>query len=193
MVLDGTTGTQTISGETFRYLYGLRSTWFSVDPTPIIARWSRLGGTRSVVGRPRSAERRVASGSVQVFDHGRIFYSRATGAHELYGPILTAYQALGGPASTLRMPTTGIQTRADGYRAKFTGGIVWTNPRTGTVPVLGSAITQAYLRAGGTGSKLGWPTRTNRATTSGERVDFEHGYIGYDARTRAATVHLTTS
>ena len=192
MVLDGTTGTQTISGETFRMMYGLRSTWFSVDPTPIIARWSSIGGTKSVIGRPRSAEQAVASGSVQVFDHGRIFYSAATGAHELYGPVLTAYQALGGPSSALKMPTTGIQTRLDGFRAKFVGGIVWTNPRTGTVPVLGSAITTAYLHAGGVVSKLGWPTRTNRPTAWGERVDFEHGYIGYNATTGVATVRLTS-
>jgi uncharacterized protein with LGFP repeats len=89
------------------------------------------------------------------------------------------------------MPTTGIQTRLDGFRAKFVGGIVYSNPRTGTVPVLGTAITSAYLHAGGVVSKLGWPTRTNHPTASGERVDFEHGYIGYTAQTGVATVHVT--
>ncbi|MGZ4437871.1 MAG: SpoIID/LytB domain-containing protein [Nocardioidaceae bacterium] len=190
LVLDGTDGDQTISGETFRWMFNLRSTWFSVDPTPIIARWSSLGGAKSVVGAVRSPESRIGSGSVQVFDRGRIFYSAATGAHELYGPILTAYRSIGGARSRLRMPTTGVQARYDGYRAKFQRGIVYSNPRTGTVPVANTVITTLYLQQGGTRSTLGWPTKTNTSTSYGERVGFEHGWIGYDSSTRKATVHL---
>ncbi len=44
MVLDGTSSNVTISGETFRSIYGLRSSWFSFDTTAILARRSRPGG-----------------------------------------------------------------------------------------------------------------------------------------------------
>ena len=189
VVLDGTDGDQTISGETFRWMFGLRSTWFSIDPTPIIARWSSLGGSKSVVGSVLTREKKVGAGSVQVFDHGRIFFSRATGAHELYGPVLSAYRGIGGATSRLRMPTTGVQERLDGYRAKFQGGAIWSNPRTGTVPVLNTVITARYVKQGGIKSKLGWPTRTNRATSYGETVGFEHGWISYNSSTRKATIH----
>jgi len=189
LVLVGTGGTQEISGYTFQSLFGLRSTWFSIDPTPIIERWTDLGGARSVLGPATSAEQSVKAGTAQTFGNGKIFWSAATGAHEVYGPIYTAYKAMGDAGSALGLPTTGIQSRQDGFRARFVGGAIWSNPRTGTVPVVGTAVLTAYLGADGVYGALGWPTRTNRTTSYGQRVDFEHGWISYDTGTKQATVH----
>ncbi|MGZ4428875.1 MAG: SpoIID/LytB domain-containing protein [Nocardioidaceae bacterium] len=190
MELDGTKGTVSISGDSFRTLYGLRSAWFTFDPTPIIARWDNLGGSKSVLGGVRTAEYAVANGSQQQFAKGRIYYSRATGAHELYGPILSSYRAVHGPKSALAFPVTGIQQRRQGYRAKFQHGVIFSNARTGTVPVTGG-IADRYLRYGGVHSDLGWPTGANTVTSSGERATFEHGTITWNKRTGRTAVTLT--
>jgi SpoIID/LytB domain protein len=190
MVLDGTDHDVTISGDTFRSLFGLRSSWFSIEPTPIIARWSDLGGKSSVLGAVEGGESAVADGAQQRFAAGRIYYSRSTGAHELYGAILRSYRALSGPTSRLGFPTTGVQPRGTGYRAKFQGGAIWSNTATGTVPVLGPIAT-SYRKAGGVGSDLGWPTSTNKTTSTGERVGFEHGYGTWVKKTGKVTLTVT--
>ena len=176
VVLDGSDGDVTISGDSFRWAFGLRSNWFTVDPTPIINRWSRIGGETSPIGAVRSAEFRVERGSVQRFAKGRIYYSRGTGARELYGPILVRYQKAGASGSVLGLPTTPVRTRLAGLRTLFQGGGIYYVERTGGVMVTG-AISRAYLRAGELKSGLGWPLGTNYAVRGGQRVDFEHGYI----------------
>jgi uncharacterized protein with LGFP repeats len=191
-VLDGSSGDATISGETFRALYGLRSTWFTIEPTPIIARWDSLGGAKSVLGPVRSNEFAVTDGSQQRFSKGRIYYSRGTGAHELYGAILGSYRSLSGPKSRLGFPTTGVQPRGTGYRAKFQGGVIWSNAATGTVPVTGKIATR-YLGYGGVTSDLGWPTHTNVTTSTGEKVTFEHGYATWSKTTGHVTMHVAAS
>lgn len=51
------------------------------------------------VGEPRgNVEDAGSGGFVQAFSGGvRIYWQRATGVHEVHGPILTKYLALGGP------------------------------------------------------------------------------------------------
>lgn len=127
LVLDGTRSDVTVSGDSFRSRLGLRSTWFTVDPTPIISRWTSLGGNASPLGAVASRQYGLPGGAVQQFTKGRIFYARAIGARELYGPILTAYRARGGVSSGLGYPTSGITAVSGGQRATFQGGIIsWT-------------------------------------------------------------------
>jgi SpoIID/LytB domain protein len=75
LVLDGSDGSVAITGDDFRWHYGLRSNWFSFAATPIISMWRRLGGPTSLLGRPITAEtvvkgRRGAIGTKQVFTKG---------------------------------------------------------------------------------------------------------------------------
>lgn len=181
ILLDGTDADRTITGDSFRWLFGLRSSWFTIDPTPIMARYDAVGGA-SVLGGVRSAEVAVPRGSVQRFDRGRIYWSRATGARELFGPVLAAYRALDGPRGPLGLPTTGIQPRLDGVRAFFVGGGIWSSEASGTVAVTGP-IVQRYRREGGVRSALGWPVRANYTTARGERADFQNGWIELDRET----------
>jgi len=190
LVLDGTKSNVMISGDSFRWEFGLRSDWFSVKPTPIISRWTRIGGDRSKLGPVKSAEYRVDKGSAQVFNGGRIYYSRTTGAHELYGPILRAYRKLGGPRSALGLPTSAVRARAPGFRARFQDGVIFSRPDLGTV-VLSGPIADAYLAAGGVPrSGLGWPTEGNFATKDGERANFEHGYVVWSESSQSTQVVL---
>ncbi|MGZ5417500.1 MAG: SpoIID/LytB domain-containing protein [Nocardioides sp.] len=190
IVLDGSKADRTMSGDSFRWMFGLRSSWFTIEPTPIMARYSEVGGS-TILGDVKSAEYAVPRGSAQKFDKGRIFYSRATGARELFGTVLAGYKDAGGPSGRLGLPTTGVQPRKDGVRAKFVGGVIFSSERTGTVAVTGK-IAKRYLAEGGLKSDLGWPVRGNVATTRGERADFEHGFIKWFAESRTTKVRVTS-
>ena len=182
VVLDGTQGDVTISGDDFRWAFGLRSSWFTIEPTPIISRWTRIGGTKSPIGRVQSKEYRVEDGAAQVFARGRIFYSAETGARELYGRILGRYRAVGGPKSALGMPRTAIQARPPGRRALFEDGAIFSRRRTGAIPLLGK-IAERYLRIGAEESSLGWPVRGHRPTRNGQDVAFQNGYLSWNQET----------
>jgi len=89
-------------------------------PTPISARYAALGGAASVLGTPVGGEYAVPGGVAQNYTRGRMYYSAATGAHEVHGLILSDYLALGGPAGALRLPITdetqlGWERSALGY------------------------------------------------------------------------------
>jgi stage II sporulation protein D len=182
LVLDGTHGDVTISGDDFRWAFGLRSNWFTIEPTPIISRWTRIGGTRSPLGQVQSKEYRVEDGAAQVFDRGRIFYSPETGARELYGRILRKYRSMSGPKSALGMPVTGVQVRQPGRRALFENGSVFSRRRTGPIALVGK-ISERYLRLGGEKSELGWPVRGHRPTANGQDVEFQNGFISHNEKT----------
>ncbi len=180
VVLDGSRGDVTISGDEFRWAFGLRSDWFTIKPTPIIERWAVLGGEESPLGSVRTSEYAVTNGSAQVFAHGRIYYSKGTGAHELTGGILATYRGLGGPSSDLGLPTTGVQhLDGGGAWARFHDGTIHNGPETPATALTG-LIASRYLRFGSTESRLGWPTRTNFATPYGQRANFQGGFIKYD-------------
>lgn len=187
MVLDGTDGDATISGDSFRGTYGLRSTWFSIRPTAIMTRWNRIGGADSEVGPVRGSEYAVAAGVAQQFKRGRIFYSSKTGARELYGQILRTYVGFGGPGSTLGFPRTPVRERGDDRLARFQNGGIYKKSPAAPVVVTG-AIDRRYDAEGGLRSALGWPTTSNYKVRGGQRVDFQNGYIVWTRSTDATKV-----
>ncbi|PTR44831.1 S-formylglutathione hydrolase FrmB [Rhodococcus sp. OK611] len=100
----------------------------------------------------------VAGGKAQDFRNGRIFWSGATGAHVLTGMIGGSYQANGGPAGPLGLPSTDENGTPDG-RGRFNhfqhGSIYWT-PQTGAHAVRG-AIRDEWSRQGWERGPLGYP------------------------------------
>lgn len=135
--LEGARGTATLTGTTFRSRFGLRSTWFTLgttspEPTPapvetnqrgpILTHWHGLGARDSVVGRKKDATRRLPGGKARDFRKGTIYWSSATGARELHGPILTRYRRLQESAHALGLPTRAVRPVAKGQRADFEHG-----------------------------------------------------------------------
>jgi SpoIID/LytB domain protein len=182
IVLDGTSGTAYMTGDDFRWHFGLRSTWFSIAPTPIIARWRKIGGRNSIVGSPRTGEYAVDRGAVQDFEKGRIFWSSHTGARELKGKVLRAYREFGGPASRLGWPVTGMLVAGEhGRRAGFQHGAVFASRAT-EGHVLYGPILKRYRQEGGPASWIGFPTTNVRLLAAGDkRVRFQHAVLTYDA------------
>lgn len=102
---------------------------------------------------------------VQHYEHGSIFYSPATGAHEVNGEISAKYDFLGGPAasqiglSQLGLPITDEKNALDGVGrvSDFENGSIYWHPRTG--PMLNHSILKtAYAASGFEIGPLGYPT-----------------------------------
>ncbi|MGH3506848.1 MAG: SpoIID/LytB domain-containing protein [Nocardioidaceae bacterium] len=189
IVLDGTAGTAYMTGDDFRWHFGLRSSWFSIAPTPIIVRWRKIGGAKSIVGRPRSGEYAIDRGAVQEFEKGRIFWSSSTGARELKGNVLRAYRDFGGPSSRLGWPVTGmLQAGEHGRTARFQGGRIYASRATDG-HVLYGPILKRYRQEGGPTSWIGFPATNVRELADGDkRARFQHAVLTFDASTHEVQV-----
>ena len=146
MVLDGSKKNVTVTGDSFRSTFSLRSSWFrfgtgatpppATSPTPqpappsaITLRWRAIGGNHSIVGRPRAAEHPVSHGRARRFAHGRIYWSTTTGAHELYRRVLTAYLHRHGPSGRLGFPLTSPHRVGTSVVATFEHGSLTAPPK----------------------------------------------------------------
>ncbi len=180
VALQGSSGTAYLTGDDFRWLFGLRSTWFNIAPTPIIARWRHLGGRHASIGHPVSGEYAVSKGSAQNFISGRIYWSKQHGAREIMGPSLAAYQHWGGPTSNLRWPVTGMMKAPNGgHKVRLAGGFIYSHRHAGA-HVLFGPIHQRWGKAGAAGSWLGYPTTDVFTISAGLRAKFQHGVISWD-------------
>jgi hypothetical protein len=158
--------------------------------SPILGAYQRLGGQGGVLGSSTSAELTIPGGKVQHFQHGDIFWSAATGAHEVHGAIGAKYAQLGGPASFLGFPTgdeAAGQVSGSRYNFFQNGRIYWS-AATGAHEVHG-AILQEYGQLGGSGSILGLPTSDEVAGGAGSRVSyFQDGAISWSPRTGTVAI-----
>jgi SpoIID/LytB domain protein len=116
IVVNGENGSTTIAGTDLRSRLGLRDDRVWIDQNRQIVgeireKYDTLGCSP---GLPRSRQTPVAGGARQRFARGTIFFEAAPGAHELHGPVLTAYQDRGGPGGALGFPTSDVRRRQNG-------------------------------------------------------------------------------
>jgi stage II sporulation protein D len=188
IVLEGSQGNAFLTGDDFRWAYGLKSNWFTIAPTPIIERWESLGGEDGVLGAPQSGEYAVAKGSAQDFKHGKIFWNTKTGAKDMKGPILAKYNAYGGPKSNLRWPSTGMMTApSNGHKVRFERGRIYARPKTGAHVIFGKILGR-WQEEGSAAGWLGFPTTDVLEIDGGLRVKFEAGVISWDRASNTFTV-----
>jgi len=154
----------------------------------ILARYQGLGGPGSFAGFPTSDETAVVGGRASTFTGAAIYWSAATGAHEVHGLIRSHYLALGGPSSLAGLPTSDEQAVVGGRASTFTGATIYWSAGTGAHEVHG-AIRARYLTYGGAGSPLGLPTSDEQPTPGGRQNTFQHGSITYNTTTGTTTVH----
>lgn len=115
-----------------RIYYAAHSGAFEVHGL-ILEHYLSLGGPNGFLRMPVSDEEPVRNasgaeiGRVSSFEGGSIYFSGATGAHEVHGMILDAYRKLGGPAGELGFPITDERGAQNGirYSAFQNGVIVW--------------------------------------------------------------------
>jgi hypothetical protein len=161
----------------------------------IAQKYNALGGAGGLLGVPTSDvyETGNRKGYYRNFRYGTIYYSAASGAHEVHGEIRDKYNALGG--TWWAFPTTD-ETGVDDGRGRFnhfTGGkaIYWT-PETRARVIEGEILTK-WLSVGG-GRAYGYPV-TDELTTPNGRGKYNHfendRSIYWSPETRAHTVYST--
>jgi stage II sporulation protein D len=97
------------------------------------------GGAKGPLGLPTSREKRLtrvsgcaAGCSRMAFDHGRIYWKSAAGAHALWGRVLNEFLRRDGVQGPLGFPTSRVQKAADGSTsATFEHGSISCPPRGG--------------------------------------------------------------
>jgi GH25 family lysozyme M1 (1,4-beta-N-acetylmuramidase) len=99
----------------------------------IALRYIALGGTRSPLGKPVSDERNATVGRQTLFQKGRIYWTRLTGAHSVRGGILAHYLAMGGSGSSLGPPTRDEYAVRGGRESAFAHGWLRWQAATRTV------------------------------------------------------------
>ncbi|MCX2932194.1 hypothetical protein ORI20_18125 [Mycobacterium sp. CVI_P3] len=155
--------------------------------------WQAAGGDGSPVGAKDGDVYAVGDGFAQNFSDGKIFFTPATGAHLLFGPILDKYEALGGPADgDLGFPTidevpglVGPDSRVSTFSASDKPAIFWT-PDTGAWVVRG-AINAAWDKLGGSAGTMGVPSGEETFDGSVVSQKFTGGEIAYDDATKTFT------
>lgn len=151
------------------------------------------GGPLGPLGASQGPPSKVgADGLVQNFAGGKIYYSPATGANVLTGPVLAKYESVGGPEGDLGFPTSN---EVDGGLAPMSWistfaaadkPVIFWSPDYGAVIVRG-AMNAAWAKLGGATGDLGAPTADQ--TQNGDVVTqkFNGGAISWDRSTKQFT------
>jgi hypothetical protein len=148
-------------------------------------KYDGLGAAGSFLGYPTTDEMKTSDG-VGRFNHfqgGSIYWTQATGAHEVHGAIRDEFDALGGIAGFLSYPTTDETRTPDGI-GRFNhfqdGSIYWT-PATGAHEVHG-IIRDKWAALGWERSYLRYPITDVMSIPNGQGTisNFQRGHIHTD-------------
>jgi hypothetical protein len=149
----------------------------------VIADWYNAHGSAgSFLGEPAGPEHPVGDGYARRYVGGRLFWSATTGVHEVHGPILHRYLAVGGPSGPPGFPTTNVMILTHGERSRFAHGwtIYWSRP-TGAWAVYGK-VAARWGALGAQHGGLGYPVGNTHAIAGGVRGNFRHGDITWTHR-----------
>ncbi|MGQ0508801.1 MAG: Ig-like domain-containing protein, partial [Myxococcaceae bacterium] len=155
---------------------------------PILAHYNTLGGANSVVGNCRSDEQVAPDGNGKYnhFRAGSIYWSQATGAHEVHGEIRKKWAVLGWELSAIGYPTTDelIPPDGTGRLSHFQIGSIYWSPNTGAYEVRG-LIRDLWASIGYERSALGYPTTDELDTFNkvGRYNHFQNGSIYFTPAT----------
>jgi SpoIID/LytB domain protein len=194
--VEGTRGTQRMSGGTFRSILGLKSS---------LVHYHIYGGIRVRYdllscrpGLPKGNEftwRDLSGtdrGRAQNFVSGRLFYNRSTGkVFWTMGAILKHYDYRRSKGQDLGLPITDEISVPGGRASYFERGRIYWSSGTGAHEVHGAILTR-YLELGGPGGRLGLPTSDEYAISGGRRSDFVHGYITWNSSTKKTSYKITS-
>ncbi len=146
-----------------------------------------IGASSAGLGLPTGEETDIRGGRVLPFQQGRMYWSDATGAHEVHGGIAQAYDRLGAENGVLGLPTADEADApgAGGVRiSRFAAGDVYWSARTGAWEVHG-AVRDKWASVGGPRSVLGLPVTDEVAEPGGARGTFVYGRVYWSPSTGA--------
>ncbi len=144
----------------------------------ILTTYRRIDGP-TLIGLPTSDEVAgpVNGSRMNSFARGTIYYSGATGAHEVHGAIHTAYRRLDGP-KLVGLPVAGEEagTRAGVRISRFSRGAILYSGATGAKAVVGDAWKE-YQARGREAGRLGLPTKDSVVSDTSSTTVFQGGQI----------------
>ncbi|MGR7023807.1 hypothetical protein [Geodermatophilus sp. URMC 62] len=149
--------------------------------------WANAGGLTGTLGAPTTGEQAAGTGVVQRFTGGSVHWSAATGGQVVSGPVATAYQAAGGPAGPLGLPTGPQAASGDATVQSFQSGSIWWTAAGGAHAVRG-AVAAAWQAGGGLTGPLAAPTGDETAVAGGVGQAFAGGTIYWSTATRVQVV-----
>ncbi len=161
----------------------------------ILQHWLSLGASAGALGLPVTSDALAPGngGHVVDFQRGSIYWSPATGAHDVRGAILAAYRTAGGPPY-LGYPTSNDSrdrgvTSTPVYYSNFQGGDVVWSAGTGAQVVRGD-ILRKWLDLGASAGRLGLPVTSEAPAPGGQGlvVDFQGGSVYWSSATGARWV-----
>lgn len=148
--------------------------------TPIQRRYRDLRSEASPLGASIGHERYGSHGTLQHFEHGRMYHSDNVGTHFVLGVLAHKYVHLGESGSPLGLPTSDTRdTLSSGGRHNlFQHGSIYTSHHTDTHAVWGPVFTY-WQSASSAGSPLGLPITDTRSNSdgAGQHNDFEGGAV----------------
>jgi len=151
---------------------GARAVWGDILKAYGVLKWET-----GRLGYPTSSEIALPGGALSRFQGGYIYWSPATGAHPVMGPVLTAYGAQKWETGRLRYPTSDeIALPGGGILSRFQGGNIYWSSRTGAHWVIGS-ILGVYKTQGYQAGALGYPTTDEIALPGGAVSHFQGGSV----------------
>ncbi len=161
----------------------------------MMAAWDKAGGASSTLGARKGDVYPVGDGFALDFDGGKMYFTPATGAKYMFGPILDKYESLGGPAnSDLGFPTinevpglAGPDSRVSTFSASDNPVIFWT-PDHGAFVVRG-ALNAAWDKLGSSGGVLGAPTGDETYDGEVASQKFSGGEVSWNRKTKEFTTN----
>ncbi|MFN8019672.1 MAG: twin-arginine translocation signal domain-containing protein [Acidimicrobiales bacterium] len=161
--------------------------------TAIAKKYAELGGTAGFLGPPIAEEKANADkrGRVRRYQHGNIYWTPTTGAHEVHGPILTEFGKQAGVNGILKYPTSDTRTSSDkkSRYSNFEHGRIYDRGSAGvfTVPAPYFAKHEAL---GGVHGTLGYPIAAVRTSSdkASRYQNYEKGRI-YVQGSRVTEIH----
>nr|WP_240894929.1 hypothetical protein [Kineococcus siccus] len=165
--------------------------------------FARSGWEAGPLGYPLTDETPTPDGRGRFnhFERGSVYWTAATGAHEVHGAIRERWRALGWERGPLGYPVTDESTTPDGRGRynHFEGGdpsgdgsasVYWT-AATGAQAVLGD-VREVWAASGWETGPLGYPVTGEVRTPDGRGrfTHFERGSV-YASATTAATPVLS--
>lgn len=124
------------------------------------------------------------------YEHGSIYWSPQTGAHEVHGDIRLHYAQLGGSSHFLGYPLTDESGCPDGVGRfnHFEGGSIYWTPQTGAHEVHGP-IRQTWADLGWENSFLRYPVSDEMGPPERRNNRFQGGHIVRNADGSGAVAH----
>ena len=164
---------------------GAHPVWGAIGTAYADVRWES-----STLGYPISDEfcNLRDGGCGQRFQGGLIYFSKATGAHPVWGEIGKKYAQLGWETGQLGYPTSNefCGLRDGGCGQRFQGGSIYWSPASGAHPAWG-AIGDYWSWNGWENGRFGYPIWDEQCAPTGDawecRQSYQGGIITYNSRT----------